>query len=94
VSGIDYLLLDQSTIDAASGNYPTLKEALHGATELVKFGPDGPTQIKVLKVNAGKPKVTASMPRRTTGKPHLPATDSRHPTAINSPYRRSTGAMQ
>jgi hypothetical protein len=50
VYGLDYLILDQSTIDQSSSVYPTLHAATEGATTLATFGDDGPDQIKVLKV--------------------------------------------
>lgn len=53
VAGLDVLVLNRSTVEAAArGSYPTLAQALEGATLLQTFGEDQ-TEIQVLKVNAG-----------------------------------------
>ncbi len=48
--GLDYLVLDQSTMSQSADVYPTLAAATTQSTTLATFGPTGPNQISVLKV--------------------------------------------
>lgn len=54
LTGLDYLVLDRSTIDQSGSSYPTLNAAAKTAKTLATFGSDGPTQIVVMQV-ANKP---------------------------------------
>ncbi len=55
IAGLDYLVLNQGTIDHAGGAYPTLAKAITGAKTIASFG-TGSERIVVLKVK--KPKTT------------------------------------
>lgn len=50
LSGLDYLVLNKATIDAASGEYPTLQQAIDSSEVIQTFGPDGPNQVRILRV--------------------------------------------